>query len=643
MIEFEWQPWFAMLTVAAVFLGLQLRRGASADVLFLSGLLAVTAAGVVSVPEALAGFSNPAVLAIAGLLAVSAGLRSTGVLDWIGRMLLGSSKTEGSALRRLAVSLIVSSAFVLNTVLVAMMMPVVIDWCRRRHISPSRLLLPVSYLAILGGVCTLIGTSTTLVVNGLLESEHLARSREVATLAAERPQQPAAAAAWEEEHQLARKQAFLSHITPMRLFDISAVGIPCALAGAVALILLGARFLPNRDDLVEQFDEHRREYLVEMRVMPECRLIGQTVEQAGLRHLPGLYLIEIDRDGDIITPVSPTDVMQTNDRLIFTGVVSTIVDLEKIPGLAPAADSAYETNPGKRQQRHLTEVVLSRTSPLIGRTVKEANFRQLYGAAVVAVHRNGVRLTNKIGNIHLEPGDTLLLQTRTEFVPRYRNSRDFYLVSSVEGAQSRRHDRAPLAGLLMLGLIVWLSATSLFELPLLPALASPPIAAFIVVMIMIATRCLPTSEARSAIELPVLLTVIGALGLGRALTESGAAQGIAERLVWAAQGNPYFLLIVVYLVAALFTELITNVAVATMLFPIAVAVAWEGGYNPRPFIMAIAIASSLTFLTPVGYQSNLMVMGPGGYRPIDYLRCGLPVSIAVAATALVLLPRVWPF
>lgn len=632
----SWHPWIAIAVTVAVFVGLQVRRGAAVDLLFLGGLVIVAALGVISVPEALAGFANPAVLAIGGLLAVAAGLRCTGVLDWIGYKLLGTARTEGAALWRLALALIASSAFVLNTALVAMMTPVVIDWCRRRNISPSRMLLPVSYFAILGGVCTLIGTSTTLVINGLLEAEQQHQTSIVAQLREEQPP------GWQAE--LQHREAFAPQVDRMRLFDIGAIGLPCALVGGAVLLLLGPKLLPNRTDLIEQLDEQRREYLVEMMVMPDCRLIGQSIEAAGLRHLPGLYLIEIDRDGNIMTPVTPTDVVRAGDRLIFTGVVSTIVDLEKIPGLVPAADTAYEFHPDARQSRHLTEVVLSRTSPLVGRTVKDANFRQLYGAAVVAVHRNGIRLTNKIGNIALAPGDTLLLQTRTEFVPRYRNHRDFYLISSVEGTAPRRHDRAPLAGALMLGLILWLSVTSLLgDAGPLAALASPPIAVLAVVVAMVVTRCLPPAEARGAIDLQVLVTIAAALGLGLALDRSGAAQRIAEQLVWAAQGNPYVLLIVVYLVAMLFTEMITNVAVATMLFPIAVAVAWEGGYSPRPFVMAIALAASLSFITPIGYQTNLMVMGPGGYRPRDYLKVGLPVALVVALTAIVLIPRMWPF
>jgi di/tricarboxylate transporter len=630
MIPEPYHAWIAIAATIVVFVGMQLRRSTPADLLFLFALVVVTISGVIDSQTALAGFANPAVITIAALLAVSQGLRHTGCLDWLGEKLLGGSRTEQSAMRRLTAVLISASAFLLNTALVAMMVPVVVDWCRKNNISPSRLLIPVSYLAILGGVCTLIGTSTTLVVNGMLKSEYQRRSD-----AAEQTRAADVATAQTE---------FTEQLRPMRLFELGYVGLPCAGAGVVVLLLLGRRLLPNRTDMIEQLGEQRREYLVEMLVQPTCRLIGQTVEAAGLRHLPGLFLIEIDRDGEIVTPVTPDDKIHAGDRLVFTGVVSTILDLQKIPGLVPAADHTFEFHPKAQANRHLTEAVLSRTSPVIGRTVRNARFRQRYHAAIVAVHRNGVRLTNKIGDIELEPGDTLLLQTRRSFVSNHRNNRDFYLVSAVEGDLPRRHDRALLCGFLMLGLIVWLCLTSwLAQGEMWSGISSPAVAALAVAVAMILTRCLPIAEARAAIDLQVVVVIAAALGLGRALTDSGAAGGIAESLVHLVGEHPYLLLIVVYLLAMIFTEMITNVAVAAMLFPLAVAVAEAGGFNPRPFVMAIALAASLSFITPIGYQTNLMVMGPGGYRPRDYLRLGLPVACCVATTALLLLPVVWPF
>ena len=604
--------WISVLVALLVFAGLQSRRGVPADLLFLGGLVAVTVLGVITPAEALRGFANPAVVTIGALFVVAAGLRSTGVLDWVGNRLLGTAQTASGAMLRLAFTVVGSSAFINNTPVVAMFVPVVLDWCRKRGVSPSRLLIPLSYLAIMGGTCTLIGTSTNIVVNGMLEEKGL---------------------------------------PTMWLFEIGMVGIPCAVVGALYLLLLGHRLLPDRTDMIESLGEQRREYLVEMLVEPGCRLVGQTVQQAGLRRLRGLFLIEIDRVDEVITPVAPEDVIYAGDRLVFTGVVTTIVDLVKIPGLVPAAEIRYRLHPRGQSARHLCEAVISSSSPLIGTTVREANFRRLYNAAVVAVHRNGARLPSKIGDIKLEPGDTLLLQTRTAFASRFRHSRDFYLVASVEGSRPRRHDRAWIAIGLLGALVLWLTAATWFRQPptlpwleeLWPGLAEPAVAAIAIAGLMVVSRCLPVSEARSAIDLQVLVTIGAALGLGAALDKSGAAQGLAQTLVDGVGRHPWILLAVMYFLAAVFTELITNVAVAAMLFPLGVATASAGGYNPRPFVMAIAIAASLSFLTPIGYQTNLMVMGPGGYRPRDYLRAGWPLSLIVAATALALIPLVWPF
>lgn len=626
--------WIALVTTAVVFLAMFLRRAVPVDALFLGGLAVVTLAGVLTPQQAVAGFSTNAFILIAALFAAAAGLRATGALDWIGNKLLGTAVTERAALARLTLTIVPVSAFVLNTPLVAMFAPVVVDWCRQRGVSPSRVLIPLSYLTILGGVCTIIGTSTTLVCNG--------------QLALERPKIESLAAAGEITPEMA------DQVRELGFFEITAVGAPVAVVGGLYMLLVAPWLLPNRENLIEQLGDRRREYLVEMLVQHDCPLVKKSVEEAGLRNLPGLFLIEIDRDQEILTPVTPQDVIHAGDRMIFTGVVTTIADLERIPGLVPATDLTYEFHPAQRTQRQLTEAVLSRTSPLIGRTVREANFRQRYNAAVVAAHRNGERLTNKVGNIRLEPGDTLLLQTRSEFVDTHRHNRDFYLVSSVGGSSARRHDRALLAGVLFVGLIVWLTLIGVFG-PQLPGgnlFANRPhaIAAIAVVVAMIVTRCLTPAEARSALDMQVLITIAAAIGLGNALNQSGAVDFLAHQLVQTVgqagispTRQPYVLLVVIYGLAMVFTEAITNVAVAAIMIPVAVGVALAGGYDPRPFIIAVTLAASLSFVTPIGYQTNLMVMGPGGYHPRDYARVGLPLALLVAATALVMIRLVWPF
>jgi len=632
LTEMSAPAWISVLVTATVFAAMLLRRGASTDLLFLGGLVAVTVLGVISPAEALAGFANEAVITIGALLVVAAGLRSTGVLDQVGNWLLGTARTAESASGRLTLIVGAISAFVNNTAVVAAFVPVVLDWCRRRGVSPSRLLIPVSYMAIMGGTCTLIGTSTNIIVNGLLHEEY---RKETVQMERGRSRCPA------------NPEAFRVQLRGMTLWDIGSVGLPCAVVGGLYLVLFGRRRLADRSALVEQLDEQRREYLVEMLVQPDCRLIGKTVEEAGLRHLRGLFLVEIDREGEAITPVTPHDTIRAGDRLIFTGIVTTIIDLEKIPGLLPAADMTFEFLPPTRQLRHLSEAVLSPSSPLIGRTVRQANFRERYNAAVVAVHRNGARLPSKVGDIVLRPGDTLLLQTRTGFTDRFRDSRDFYLVADVEGSEARSHHRAWLAAVLLGALIIWLIAASLIGRGgdgLLAGLGSTAVAGIAIAGLMVVGRCVPLAEARAVIDLQVLVTIAAALGLGAALRESGAATSIAEGLVGMVGGrNPYLLLAVLYLLTVVFTETITNNAVAVMLFPIAVETAAVGGYSPRPFVMAIALAASLSFLTPIGYQTNLMVMGPGGYQPRDYLRAGWPLALLMAVTALALIPLVWPF
>ncbi|TWT47677.1 Citrate transporter [Botrimarina hoheduenensis] len=613
----------SILTVTLVFVVVMTRRNAPVDLLVLAGVTLLALAGVVSFAEAYAGFASAPVLLIAALFAAAAGLRTTGALDWVGARLLGNAKTEREALFRLLLVPPVS-AFVLNTPLVAMLAPVVIDWCRSRGVSPSRLLIPLSYLTILGGVITVIGTSTLLVCNAQLTQ-----------LAQAMPEQAA-------------------DVREIGLFEITAVGLPLAAIGGAYLMLVAPRLLPDRRDLLSDFGDRRREYLVEMMVQPSCPLIGKSIEEAGLRRLPGLFLVEIDRGDEVITPVEPTDLIVSHDRMVFTGVVTTIADLERIPGLVPAADLTYEFQPAARTQRVLAEAVLSRTSPLIGRTVREANFRQRYNAAIVAVHRSGARLSEKIGEIRLEAGDTLLVQTRSSFVDAHRNNRDFFLVSQVGNSSARRHDRALLAGGLFLVLIAWLVITSLAKLldepPAWMMSASGPVAAIAVVIAMVGARCLTTSQARNAIDLQVLITIAGAMGLGASLQASGAATWLAEGVVAGVQAlpispatAPWVLLAAIYLLSMLMTEAITNVAVATIMIPLSVSVAVAGQLSPRPFIIAVAIAASLSFATPIGYQTNLMVMGPGGYQPRDYLRVGGPMTLILATVAITLIGMIWGF
>src|SRR4051794_14359810 len=597
--------WATLAVLAALLYGLV--RDLPTDALFVGAVVLLAALRVITPEEAFGGFSNAGMLTVAALFVVAAALRETGVMELVGERFLGHVETEGKALLYMAAVLIPSAMVLNNTPKVALLVPVLIAWCRKRRISPSRLLMPLSFLSILGGTCSLIGTSTNLVVQGLV----------IKAGAALPPGDP-------HRYQL----------RPMSMFEIGYVGLPCALLGATYLLTIGRKLLPDRKDLIEQLEESRREYLVEMLVQSGCRLVGKKVGDAGLRHLPGLFLIEIDRDGQVIGPVGPDEVVMANDRLVFTGVVNTIVDLEKIPGLIPAADARYEVSPVSQRGRQLCEAVISPSSPLVGQTVRAADFRTLYDAAVVAVHRNGARLSNKVGDIELHAGDTLLLQVGTDFSLAYRNNPDFYLVSDVEDSRPVRFDRA------------W-TATIIFVL-MITAFVSGKVdimlAAFLAAGAMVASRCISPSDARKSVDLPVLLAIGASLGVGKALETSGVARLFAEQLVvFTRPWGPTATLAAIYFGTMVLNELISNNAAAALAFPFCLESARLLGVNERPFIMAVTLAASYAFASPIGYQTHMMVFGPGGYRFPDFMRVGIPLKLLMWIAAVILLPPIWPF
>ena len=590
--------WVTSATVVAIFVAL-VANLAPVDLLFIAGAAFLAAYGVITPAEAFAGFSNPGVLTVAVLFVVAAALRETGVLDHVGQRVLGRAGNTRGATSRLAAVVVPSSAFLNNTPIVAMFVPTVLDWCRRHRVLPSKLLIPLSFFAILGGTCTLIGTSTNLVVNGLMIQEKM---------------------------------------PSMGLFEIGLVGLPCAVVGFLYLYFFGPRLLPDRKGFLEQLTETRREYLAEMKVEPGCRLIGQTVEGAGLRHLTGLFLIEINRGETILSPVGPEDRIEADDNLVFTGVLSNIIELERIAGLVPAVDPSYEVSPSKQRGRRLCEVVISESSPLIGKTVRGADFRAAFGAAVVAVHRGGARIKQKVGDIVLRPGDTLLLQVGPHFLRAYRNDPAFYLISAVDDWRPLRRDRAWIA-LALLGVLVVVMTAGW-----LPAVVVATLAA----VLMVGFGCISPGDARRSVEYQVIVTIAAAFAIGTALQNSGVVGLLASELVAATQGygpewGPYISLAAVYLIVSVLTAMITNNAAAILMFPLCLETAQLYGVSPQPFFIVLMLAASASFMTPIGYQTNMLVYGAGGYRFTDFLKIGAPLSLLLWIVAIVLVPWFWSF
>ena len=562
------------------------------DAAMLTGMMALLLTGVLDPQDALAGFANTGVATIAILYALVAGLRETGAMAWVTQRFIGNPKSVTDALLRLVLPAGVLSAFVNNTPVVAIFIPVVQGWTTRFRLKASKLMMPLSFIAILAGTCTLVGTSTNLVVDGLLR-QHQGRG--------------------------------------LGMFEMAPVGLVIAIAGIAYILLFAGRMLPDRAGAVEQL-ENARQYAFEMRVVPGGPLAGRTIEQAGLRHMASGYLLEIDRQGHLVTAVGADEVLQGGDRLVCVGVVDALAELRRTPGLEVAEDQAFKLDL-THSQRRLVELVVAPSAPFVDKSVRATRFRSHYSAAILSVSRDGERLVGKVGDMVLKGGDTLVIEAGHDFAREHRYDRAFLLVSELQDSSPSDFSRAPLA-LAILGGVVF--AATLDWLTLLEA-------GFVGVGLMGVTRCLTLEAARKSIEWSVLIVIASSFALGLALQSSGAAAGFAQLLLGFAGDNPMRALVLVYFTTVVFTELITNNAAAALMFPLAVATATALGVDYMPFVIATMFAASASFLTPIGYQTNLMVYGPGGYRFGDYARFGLPLTVIVAITTLTLVPQFWPF
>lgn len=586
-----WDAILTLISLGAV-LGTLVMTRVSPDLVLMSALAFLLVTGILEPVQALAGFGNPGVITIATLYVVAAGLKETGAVQWIARRMLGHPKTGRGAQLRMIAPTGILSGFMNNTAVVAMFIPAIQDWAQRLGISASKLLLPLSYAAILGGTCTLIGTSTNLVVDGLLQSQvgiHLG------------------------------------------LFELAWVGVPLLVVGGGFLVLFAERLLPDRGGVTEEL-EQVREYGVEVEVVSPGPLVGRTIAQAGLRALNYGYLTEIDRGGRLITAVEPDRTLQPGDKLYFVGAPECASELRRIQGLKPANGSVHKLDVANHQ-RCLVEVVLGPEFPALGKTVRDSRFRTRFNAVILSLSREGKRVPGKLGDITFKMGDTLLLEASHQFAEQYRFRRDFLLVSALNDSTPPDFHKAPRALAILLMMVV-ASASGLLSIME---------AAFLAAGGMIVSGCLTASRARRSVDLPVLVVIAASFALGNAMTETGAAQWVAGGLMGLGDLSPWLTLALIYLLTAAFTEMITNNAAAVLMFPIALAVSEQLGVNFLPFAVAVMFAASASFITPLGYQTNLMVFGPGRYQFADYVKVGLPLSLVVASVAIYLIPNVWHF
>ncbi len=569
------QPYFVIGILLAMFI-LIYTEWLQTTVSFLLAIVAFILLGILSPGDVLMGFSNQSIASIVILVLITAGIRSNFNTETILDRFFGRSKSYRGFMTSLLTKVALLSSFINNTPVVVLMTPYVFEWGRKNRISPSKLLIPLSYATIAGGMITLIGTSTTLVLNGFLIDHGLAG---------------------------------------LHSLDLLQTGLVVAVSVIVFMILFAQYILPDNKDLIEEFKSNQREYLIEKRLDPDSELIGKTVSAGGLRNLTGVYLVEIVRNDEIISPVSPQEVIKSGDTLIFAGKNDPIVDM-KLNEIGIVFPEQITLNGGKNVR--VMEGVISANSSIAGKSVKEAGFRERYDAAVIAVHRNGERLSGKIGNIKLRAGDVLLMYSGEQFNNRVDMYKDIYVISGDQHElQPERTSRKRLisVGIISLLLLVF-QPFNLFT------------SLLIIFVLMSGLRLITMRNIKRDLDINMVAILVLSIAIGEAMIKTGTGELLAHQLVrWLEPHGIIALMAGIMVFTTILTSFITNVGAVAITFPVVLAISTNLGIDGMPFYLALAFAASAAFLTPVGYQTNLIVYGPGGYKFSDFLKLGFPITV----------------
>ena len=607
------EAWITLGTIGAIVIALTLKKRIGPDLVMSGGLVVLMLTGVVNWQEATLGFASQPVLMIAALFVVAAALQETGGIELIGRKILGRPAGLVTAQFRMMIPVAVMSAFMNTTPIVAMYLPMVSDWAKRLRIQPSKLFMPLSFSGILGGQGSMIGTGSNLIIIMLFITWWNEPPTWVADLNIGPPSGALAfwGAAW--------------------------IGIPVAIFGMIFIVLTSKWLLPNRTPATQSRIDHRL-YEIKMQINKDSAIIGKSIEQAELRGLEGLYLSAIVRDDQIIHAVTPEIVLFEGDKLIFVGDVESVVDLRKIRGLVPAAKELKDID-GRDITRTMVEAVIAGSSSLVGQKVKDSQFRSTYNGVILSIHRKGRPIKEKIGDIVLEVGDTLLIESDNSFLRTWRHSQDFYLVSQVDNSRTPLHNKAWIS-LAILGLLIaLLTSSTYFGITLIAAV-------WFCGLLMVLTGCINGPAARQSINIQVLIVIGAAMGIGQAVDRSGLATSASTALLEFTNSlnvGSYGTLFTVFVLTSVAAQLMTNFGAAVIMFPIVIGAAEGLGVSPYPFVFTMMAAAGCNFLTPVTYQTNLMVYGPGGYKFMDFPRLGVPLTLLVAIIATTIAPIVFPF
>ncbi|SFU02327.1 Di-and tricarboxylate transporter [Pseudoalteromonas sp. DSM 26666] len=547
--------------------------------LFVSAIGTSYLAGLIDLENMLVNYTNPSLITLVLLILVSIAIEKTTLIQRLAKSLSSGSLVK--SVTKLGLSTAFLSSFTNNTAVVASLITAIKD--NPNH-SPSKLLLPLSYTAILGGTITLIGTSTNLIVNGFAVDAGMA---------------------------------------PLGFFDFTLVGLGALSVGLITILVM-LKCLPDNGKNSQEVVP----FYLEGKVQTGSKLINRTVEENGLRDLKDLFLAEIIRDGNRICAVTPQHIIQQDDILLFVGDIKSVPLLTRFDGLKVVHDKH------EKDIEHLVEVVVSQSSKLIGKTVKEARFREQFHAAVIAIRRGHDRLQGGLGQVRLQAGDSLILAPGKSFYDLTNLKREFVYIS---GLDLQTHLGAKQSNIVLLSFAGVLGLSILGAVPLVKGLL-----VLLIGLMLCGTIKLSEIKRRFPIE---LLAVVGsAIGLAKLMIGTGLAGQISDAMfVVLGDFGPYGAFIAIFLMTVLFTELITNNAAAALSFPVAYSLAIGFNVEPLPFIMAVAFGASASFISPFGYQTNLMVYSAGNYRLKDYVMMGLPLSIIYSITVLTLIPLVFPF
>ena len=607
MLFFEtWQQAFLALLVVAVFAAF-VKEWISAELVALSALIACVIAGILSTNSddpynALRVFSHPAPITVACMFIMSAALEKTGVIEALGTWF---EKIAGKSPTRMLIAMMaivaILSGFVNNTPVVVIFMPIVLGICRKRDFTASKFLIPLSYAAIVGGTMTIIGTSTNLIAVGIAEK---------------------------------------NGIDDLSMFSITPLGIIFVITAFVYMLTIGKKLLPERITLATLIDnDTSREFITHAFVTKDSELDGALFTETPLAKMRKARVIEVLRDGRRLKDRLKSIIFEAGDEIVFKGVLEGVMGISKTEGIDVRGNASRGLEGIRTESALLMEGIIGPDSNMTGKSLKELNFRQRYGVLILAVHRRGQNLRERFEDEKLAFGDTLLVQGPAQKMNHLFQQKDFINLSEPKHSVLRI-GKAPIAIAAILIFMVLGALSGRFGIPEIPIVQLALISSLIVLI----TRCVEPQEAYRAVEWKVVFMIFGMLGLGMAIEKSGLAQLIAQSMTdGLGITNPAIMLSLVYLLAVIMTEIISNNAVAVLLTPLTIIIAQTMGVNPTPFIVAVMFGSSASFCTPIGYQTNTFVYGAGGYKFGDFFKVGLPLAIILWLMASFLIPVFFPF